>query len=82
MCCICTTNGSIGEDVWIFGTMFTSPTEYANPFLKGRFRLKMRGIEGLCRETEWDYLPGGGFKIFLVPGWIVSPDVKITVEFY
>lgn len=81
MCC-CNQNGNTGEDVWIYGHQFTSPTEYANPLLKGRYRLKMRGIESLIRKEEWDYLEDGGFKIFIVPGWVVSPDVKIAVEFY
>jgi len=82
MCC-CNQNGNaITDDIWIFGNQFTSPTEYSNPLLKGRFRLKMRGEESLIRITEWDYLDEGGFKIFLVPGWVVTPDVKILIEFY
>lgn len=81
MCC-CNNIEAIKEDMWVYGNMFTSSTDYFNPLLKGRFRLRMRGIEGLCRGLEWDYLPQGGFTIFLVPGWVVSPEVKITIEFY
>lgn len=81
MCCCNVSNGSIGEDVWVYGNMFTSPTEYSNPFLKGRFRVKMRGIESMTRGSEWDYLETGGFKI-LIPGWQTSSDVKIVIEYY
>lgn len=81
MCC-CNQNTNNGEDLWVYGTQFTSPTEYANPLLKGRFRLKMRGQESLIRKIEWDYLEGGGFFICIVPGWVVTPDVKISIEFY
>jgi len=80
MSCCC--KNSVPDDLWIYGNMFTSPTEYANPLLKGRFRLKMRGIESLTRGLEWDYLENGGFKIFVVPAWAVNPDVKILIEFY
>ncbi len=80
MCC-CNENAK-GEDLWVYGSQFTSPTEYANPLLKGRFRLKMRGLESLIRKIEWDYLEEGGFKIFIVPGWAVAGDTKIAVEFY
>jgi hypothetical protein len=84
MSCCCNQNGNAGnsEDLWVFGTQFTSQTDYSNPLLKGRFRLKMRGQESLIRKTEWDYLPDGGFKVFIVPGWVVTPDVVISIEFY
>lgn len=83
MGCCCSNSGSgVREDMWVFGTMFSSTDSYENPLLTGRFRLKMRGIEALIRKTEWDYLPNGGFKIFITPGWSVTPDVKIAVEFY
>lgn len=80
MCC-CNVN-SRPDDLIIYGNDFTSHTEYANPLLTGRFRVEMRGFGSpLIRKIEWDYLEGGGFKI-LIPGWIVTPDVKIIVEFY
>lgn len=75
-------NNNVPDDIWIYGNMFTSPTEYSNPLLKGRFRLKMRGNESLIHGVEWDYLEEGGVKIFVVPGWACSPDVKILIEFY
>lgn len=78
MCCC----NKVNEDIWVYGGMFQSEQEYKNPLLKGRFRLKMRGIESLIREEEWDYIPSGGFKVFLTPGWKVNNEVKILVEFY
>jgi hypothetical protein len=83
MCC-CNQNGNAnhGEDLWVFGHQFTSQTEYANPLLKGRFRIKMRGMESLVRGSEWDYLQGGGFFICITIGWVVTNDVKLLIEFY
>lgn len=80
MCC-CNNNANT-EDVWVFGHQFTSTTQYANPLLRGRYRVKMRGLGFLIRGSEWDYLPNGGFEIFVVPGWVVTNDVKILVQFY
>lgn len=79
MCCC---NQKTPDDLWVFGSMFTSPNEYSNPLLKGRFRIKMRGHESLVKDSEWSVLENGGFKIFIVPGWVVSLDTKILVEFY
>lgn len=81
MCC-CQNGTNIMEDCWVFGNNFTSPSQYANPLLKGRYRLKMRGLESLIRGVEWDYLAEGGFSIFITPGWECTADTKILIEFY
>lgn len=78
MCCNC---NDISEDFIIYGTQFTTPTEYANPFLKGRFRIYMRGVGFLTKDVEWGFLSEGGFAI-LIPGWVVTSDVIINGQFY
>jgi hypothetical protein len=75
-CCI-----ELKDDFVIYGSQFTSSNEYKNPFLKGRFRLKMRGFESLAYKTEWDYLEEGGFKI-LIPTFQITPETIIIGEFY
>ena len=80
MCC-CNSNGNVQDDFVVYGTQFTTPTEYANPFLKGRFRIEMRGLGTLTRKVEWDYLPDGGLKILLA-GFVVTPEALFHGEFY
>ena len=69
------------EDFAIYGTEFTTATEYQNKFLTGRYRLEMRGLGTMIRKVEWDYLEDGGFKI-LIPSFTATPDVIIIGKFY
>lgn len=78
MCC---NNCQLPDDVVIYGNNFTSSTQYKNPFLKGRYRLELRGTGTLIRSVEWDYLPEGGFQI-MIPSFSVTPDVIIILKFY
>lgn len=71
----------LGNDFFVFGKDFTAPTEYANPFLKGRYRLTYTGVRKLKHGLEWEYLPNGGFKILLV-GFAATPEISIEGEFY
>lgn len=79
MCCNCT--DLMKDDFTIYGTQFTSPKEYSNEFLKGRFRLYLRGIGFLTKGVEWDYLSTGGFGI-LIAGWVVTSDTIVNGHFY
>lgn len=79
MCC-CNSNNT-NEDFIVYGTQFTSPTQYANPFLKGRFRIYLRGVGFLTKGVEWDFLPDGGFCI-LIAGWVVTSDIIFNGHFY
>lgn len=82
MGCCCNNGGnSISEDFVVYGTQFTSQTEYANSFLKGRFRVYMRGLGFLTRGVEWDFIETGGFKI-IIAGFVVTPETIITGQFY
>ena len=80
--CCCNPNGcSVPDDFVIYGSQFTAPTEYANPFLKGRYRITLRGVYRLQFGVDWELLTGGGFKI-LIPGFAIQPDTVIDGEFY
>lgn len=81
MCCCNQNNFLLNEDFIVYGTQFTSATDYANQFLQGRFRLKLRGMGDLIKGIEWDVLETGGFKI-LIPSFAVTNDVVIIGQFY
>ncbi len=69
------------NDWTIYGTEFTAPTEYANKFLHGRYRITLRGVKRLDFGIDWEKLPNGGFKI-LIPGFNATSDLAIEGEFY
>lgn len=76
----CCGNAEIKDDFYVYGTMFTSPDEYSNPFLKGRYRLTYTGFKKLVFGTDWIVLTGGGFKILLAG--FSNVDCRIELEFY
>lgn len=80
MCC-CQNGFNTQEDFTVYGTQFTTSKEYGNPFLKGRYRIYMRGLGFLTKGIEWDYLPEGGFVI-LIAGFVVTPEALFTGNFY
>lgn len=81
MCCCNQSGNSSSEDFTIYGNQFTAPKEYANSFLKGRFRIYLRGVGFLTKNVEWQPITDGGFAI-LIPGWVVTNDIIINGQFY
>lgn len=80
MCC-CNQNGNANDDLTIYGTQFTSSKDYENPLLKSRYRLYLRGVGFLTKGVEWSTLTDGGFGI-LIPGWAVTSDIIVNIQFY
>lgn len=76
-CCGCP---QIRDDFYVYGNQFTSPTEYANQFLIGRYRLTYTGFKKLVFGIDWEQISGGGFRI-LLPGFS-NTDARIEGEFY
>ncbi len=82
--CQCNSCGcsQIKDDFYVYGNQFTSPTEYANPFLEGRYRLTYTGFKKLVFGIDWEFISGtgGGFRI-LLPGFS-NVDARLEGEFY
>lgn len=59
-----------------------SPNCYTNKALKGlRFRVFLDNDKQLRDGVQWDYLANGGFQI-TIPGFSITPDTLIIVQFY
>lgn len=88
MSCSCKNSSNCSNcpnDFVIYGTMFTSSTEYANPFLTGRYRIYFQGLKWLIYGTDWQYIDDvnktGGVKIIMA-GYSVTPDTIFFCQFY
>lgn len=81
MCQCCSNSANLPDDWSVYGTQFTAPTEYANSFLQGRYRIILSGVKRLDLGIDWEKISGGGFKI-MIPGFSVTPDTLIQGEFY
>ncbi len=71
------------DDLFLeYGDFNGSPNTYTNKIMKGmRFRVLLDGDKQLKPGVEVDYLTNGGFQI-IIPGYAITTDTTIIVQFY